>query len=705
MSAYAAAIRKAQVDALLDWLARSGNDVAEGARLARDGLEGELRRDGVPLDDHQAVVRGAFRALLDADVLPIGVRSDVELLLKGASSTSSRPGADYAARVSKSQVDALLVWLADGAGDLVEGAQIASSGHEAALQQAGVPLGDSAAVVRHVFEALSEADVVPIAAREDVDRLVADLRGTGPSPQPASAPPSTPLGASAPPPHHTVAPVGKGVDLLGSGWLPWWRRIGTEQPQVSERCEVTGCPSQLSPVDICCPIQGHDDILPGQGWPKRRRFWIVNSARTTAAMLVLASAARETIWPIYGLAIALGCVVVGLFLRAHRAGRFIALGGLGGIMVAVGTVVALGIDDDRPRLVGTVVTGLPLMVGALLLVVTVRFVTKDLTEVIEREAICTVVTSLVLALLAALAWWATTGSYARWFVDVPPSTSTWLLLWGTGAAAATLAAAVVGALLLSRGEINVHVVPLIQQLPQAWIVPWRYDVPDLVPRAKMSVGVSLAWHVSRAGHKLTKAVVDVTRQTLQQLLRVEAALRRVVCRTINRAHRRLVLIGRRASFVARRWRSTYAEALRHGARAAAYTGRPLGAYAAAVGVSVAALHLAVAYTDYLLDGSLHSLASGAGWTLLGLVLCVIIVERLASASDHDVSLAMRRFAYVGGVDVSMVVVVSGLALGLPGTFGPGPIHVGWVSIGGLVLWVSLMAVAWSGRRRMLGASD
>jgi hypothetical protein len=60
---------------------------------------------------------------------------------------------------------------------------------------------------------------------------------------------------------------------------------------------------------------------------------------------------------------------------------------------------------------------------------------------------------------------------------------------------------------------------------------------------------------------------------------------------------------------------------------------------------------------------------------------------------------VRRFAYVGGVDVSMVVVVSGLALGLPGTFGLGPIHVGWVTISGVVLWASVMAFAQTTRRR------
>lgn len=469
---------------------------------------------------------------------------------------------------------------------------------------------------------------------------------------------------------------------------------------MSERCRIGECSADRSSVDVYCRDPRHGDLLLLRDWPSgRMRWWAVNALRTAVVGLVVLSAGLEAVWPIYLLATAVGAGCIGLLLHAHPFAQAVGIAGWLVSMMVAWSLAAVSVDGDARRVVVTVIVGLPVALGAILGVLVIRYVTRDLVDGVLREATGAVGASVVTAAVLILVWWATIGPLADRFVEVPEGVSRWFLVSGLGSVLSGMLAAAIGGLLLSRRVLDRHVRPWIENEPDQRRVNWAYSRELVEAPSRQDLGTQLVWRLTLFGQRLSRSMVRLARQAVNGLLAVEAAARRALRRGANAVHRRLVLVGRRVVFVLTRGRRILLAGTLASVQASGYSAGPIGAYVAAIGGSLAALHLASSYTEYLVDGSVLGLAAGAAWSVAGLALGAVMVERLATVPTREVVRSVERFVSNAAPDVAIFVVISGWVVGVPGTFGYGPIRVGWVTgVGTLVLMVLMVPVWLQGRR-------
>jgi hypothetical protein len=148
---------------------------------------------------------------------------------------------------------------------------------------------------------------------------------------------------------------------------PWWLSIGSEDAWVSERCPNAGCTEPISTVDLYCPDDRHGDFLLFQDHPTgRRRVVAINTIRGVVAALALLAASRDTIWPIYLIAVATGVALIGLLLHATQIGKR-AGWGLWLVVAAAACLVALtGPEGASLQAVWTAAVGVPLLAALFL---------------------------------------------------------------------------------------------------------------------------------------------------------------------------------------------------------------------------------------------------------------------------------------------------------------------------------------------------
>jgi hypothetical protein len=114
----------------------------------------------------------------------------------------------------------------------------------------------------------------------------------------------------------------------------------------------------------------------------------------------------------------------------------------------------------------------------------------------------------------------------------------------------------------------------------------------------------------------------------------------------------------------------------------------LGYSMVTIGIPVAAIFVAAGSTSasagdtlrYLVSGSLVALFSFFAWAILGIVALTISWISLASQRLSPSLRSASRSASITAPYGLLLVAVGGWVVGLPGTFGNGRIHVGWVTI-------------------------
>lgn len=199
--------------------------------------------------------------------------------------------------------------------------------------------------------------------------------------------------------------------------------------------------------------------------------------------------------------------------------------------------------------------------------------------------------------------------------------------------------------------------------------------------------------------QVKRSAVALGRQAVNGLLAFVHAAQHGLLRLANWLDRRSRVFGRRLFFVVRRGRRIARTGAGHAARTSVRGTALLIAYGAAVLGAMAALALAEDVTRYLVDGSLTDLLTGAVWSVVGIAACFVIWERLASVPRADAVRAELRLLSRMAPDLARFTVAAGWVVGLPGTFGYGPIEIGWVTVvGTAVLAVLLVQEEISDRR-------
>jgi hypothetical protein len=147
-----------------------------------------------------------------------------------------------------------------------------------------------------------------------------------------------------------------------------------------------------------------------------------------------------------------------------------------------------------------------------------------------------------------------------------------------------------------------------------------------------------------------------------------------------------------ASIVSATWLATRAIAL--AIAALAYVALASVTPVAVIGVAASLAVVAAADTlRYLTDGSLAALLMLSVSSAIAMASLCIAWIVLASQRPALSFLSLRRSASIAGPYAVLFVAVGGWVVGLPGTFGPGRIHVGWITIVTTALLV--VAFIWS----------
>lgn len=456
---------------------------------------------------------------------------------------------------------------------------------------------------------------------------------------------------------------------------PWWLAIGSEEPRVSEQCPSVPCVAPITSVDLYCPDEGHGDFLLFQDRPTgRRRVVAINTIRGVVVALALLAASRDTIWPIYLIAVAAGAALIGLLLHATQLGKRVGWG-TWLVVAATACVVELAAPEGAAlRGVWTVAVGVPLL--AALFIGCTGAVYESQSEDLGLTA--GIAVPVVSGTFAVLTWWLTGGPHADRFVGVPDALSRWCLFAGLGAGLAAALYAAVVAFVASFDDMDTHVDDLLER-PQRRRVerPRRGDLGQV------------AWRFRMLRVRTANAVLTF-------VFRLQVAAVRIG----NWVNRRLRLAGRRMRYVIVTGSSIFAVGVGHAARGLRYAWRPALAYVALIAAAVLAVALSGEITLYLVDGPLAALGAGVGLSVLAVAVCFAATERLSSEATRDVARAQFRLIDRATLDLAIFVVAVGWVVGIPGSLGYGPIRVGWATVVGTIVLAAVTAFDLGRARRV-----
>ena len=477
----------------------------------------------------------------------------------------------------------------------------------------------------------------------------------------------------------------------------WWRTVGVDRPQAARGCWDTDCDhARLESVDIYCHT--HERFLPlaGSGEPGRNRPLVANVARLAVCGAFILTAFWDTSFPVLLIAVVAGSAIVALPLRRYAATWRVAI-----TAWAVACCLATTVAVTAPSKPGIVVFAILIVVAVAWLLLLAQTAHHPPQHLLRRAsgmrsltrrsgtgaAIATSGAMTVAAVALRLGLAVTLPS-------TPAAVTTILGTLAFGGLAGVLGVAVVIGVIEGSGRVGRGPGPLSMPDPPV-MVDWR------VPQTRWSGSATTAMeHVARASQALLNRVhastITAGRYGVNALLRVRRLAAVGIVRMANWGYWQLVRI-------------------RHSAVAAGQLmrlGAHIGWFAAkrsfrvvvvpCAGMVVAAFLLVVfadAVRGYLVDGGLRSVAVFSGAAAGASALLTAAWVALCRLRLRCALGSAGRSAGICAAHLLLFLAAGGWIVGLPGTFGYGPIRVGWITVGSTLV-LGGASIIYVARRRL-----
>jgi hypothetical protein len=468
---------------------------------------------------------------------------------------------------------------------------------------------------------------------------------------------------------------------------PWYVRLGEERPIVASGCPESDCaPGAIEAHDVYC--RTHERLLPfSTSAPTRTRWLVVNLLRALVCGVFTVSAQTASPLPVTVLAVLTGAAVLGLPLRHYTVGRTVAVV-LWALACTVSALTAVT-GTHGHRIIGTVSLAL---VALAWLGWTGARLTDRADEGRARRArrpdpgdrsggraagmiasgLAVVPAALLLSLLLA-------QGPSGWLLRLP-AVRGWLLVTALGGLAGALLAALLVGTLDGWGLVDLRT-------RQAGL-PGRPAMLRWTPADRRRHGApprSFAGRVQvlvlELRHQLVTAALRCAAFAANVLRLTGHHAAKALVRLANFLYRQAVLLLRRARMSLRCAGRVLGRAVR-GLVSTVPRGVRVVLLPPAVLVPAAALVPLVAgeITTYLTHGGPGRL----GLALLGVLACLLLWTVAWAAFTGEPFARTRdsalRTAGLALPHVVLLTTVGGWVLGLPGTFGHGRIHVGWLTL-------------------------
>jgi hypothetical protein len=469
----------------------------------------------------------------------------------------------------------------------------------------------------------------------------------------------------------------------------WYLRLGEERPVMESGCPDTDCaPVPIDAHDVYC--RTHERLLPfSTSTPTRTRGFVINLLRALVCGMFTLSAQTASPVPLTVLAVLTGAAALGLPLRHYPVGRTAAIA-LWALACTVSALTAVT-GTHGHRIIGTVSLGL---VALAWLGWTGARLTDRADDSRARarrtrrpnpgdrsggraagmiaSGMAAVPAALLLSLLLA-------QGPSGWLLRLP-AVRGWLLVAAVGGLAGALLAALLVGTVDGWGRVDLRTRQA--RLP-ARPSMLRWTAPDRrwhgAPPRSFAGRVQVL--VLELRHQLVTAALRCAAFAANVLRLTGHHAAKAAVRLANFLFRQAVILLRRARMSLLRAGHVLARAVR-----ALVTTVPRSVRIVllppAVLILAAALVPAVAgkTTTYLTHGGPGRL----GLALLGALACVLLWTVAWAAFTGEPFARTRRSALrTAGLALPHAVLlttVGGWVLGLPGTFGHGRIHVGWLTL-------------------------
>lgn len=475
--------------------------------------------------------------------------------------------------------------------------------------------------------------------------------------------------------------------VRAAGRRPWYLRLGEERPNVTSGCPESDCdPGPIEAHDVYC--RTHERLLPfSTSAATRTRWFVVNLLRALVCGVFTLAAQTASPAPVTVLAVLTGAAVLALPLRHYTVGRVVAVT-LWALACAVSTLTAVT-GTHAHRVTGTVSLALIALgwLGLLSATLTERADNSWARRARRHNpgdrsggravgmiasGMATVPTALALSLLLA-------HGPSGWLLRLP-ALQGWLLVGAVGGLAGTVLAALLVGTLDGWGLVDLRT-------GQARL-PRRPAVLRWTPADRRRRG---APPHSFAG-RVEALVLELRHQLVTAALRCASFVVNVLRLTGHHAARAVVVLAnllyRQAVILLRRARMSVVctgVVLGRAVRLLLAT-VPCGVRIVLLPPAVLALAAALVpevarqTTSYLTVGGPARL----GLALLGTLACLLLLTAAWAALTGEPFARTRdsalRTAGLALPHVVLLTTVGGWVMGLPGTFGHGRIHVGWLTL-------------------------
>ncbi|MEV6527260.1 hypothetical protein AB0M43_35555 [Longispora sp. NPDC051575] len=489
--------------------------------------------------------------------------------------------------------------------------------------------------------------------------------------------------------------------LFGS----WWARLGFESGRPVTGCPDVGCDlTDLHPIDVYCV--SHERFLPfAHRYPGRRRFLVVNLVRTAVLGAFFLAALWNTSVPLDLLAaVAAGAVLV-LPLRHHRTAR-VAAGGLWAVACVLG-MLAAWTGEGTHRVIGTGVLWVLAAASALYAGQSAaRYAVARHSAAIDPAAPPRMPAHAAAAVAAAVLVVPVTAGLALahrfgpsgWVLTLPPAVTVWLSGATLAGALGVLLLTVIVGFLHGSALIDRTVHPLLGMPVRPRRLGWalaRRSGGRGLPRTMLErfgeTATDTAW-------RAVSSLVLVVRM-LAEVLRVSAYYCTVAAaHVLNWAHRQAWIFARRV----RKAMTCAGWALRDGASVATVVAvdllRIVVAPVVLAGGAIGFLLVGVdGVRGYLVADSWPDLAVAVAACLATTCLLAAVCVGLHGAPFRAGLSAIRRTTELTLPQLVLLAAVGGWILGLPGTLGHGPVHVGALTVTLTILLVAMAGWTWRSR--------
>ncbi|WP_405463916.1 hypothetical protein OG783_07095 [Streptomyces jietaisiensis] len=463
---------------------------------------------------------------------------------------------------------------------------------------------------------------------------------------------------------------------------PWYLRLGRERPVMVSGCPEDDClPGHIEPHDVYC--RTHERLLPfSTATPSRKRWFVVNLSRAAVCALFTLAAQTANPLPLTVLAASAGAAVLGLPLRHYVVGRAVAptLWALACAASALGATTG----PAGHRVIGTVALALVVLLWLGWMSATLTDRAADSRSGLSGarssgRAVGAVASGMAVVPAALLVRLLLARGPSGWFLRLP-AVRGWLLVTALGGLAGTILAALLAGALDGWGRVDPRTPrlglprrpallrwePADRRWPGApprsfagrvklLVLAYRHQVLTAVFRA-LSFGANV---LRLTGHHCVTGVVRLTNLLVRQAVLLWRRTRMsVLC-----AGRTLV-----------RGAGALLAAVPRGVRLVLLP--PVVLLLAALLVPVVAERT----TAFLTEGGPARL----GLALLGasgcLALWTVAWAAVTGAPLGPVRDSAVRTAGLALPHVVLLTTVGGWVLGLPGTFGHGRMHVGWLTL-------------------------